>query len=598
MPSVLAIRDLRRRIVRARKANGGDTSLTQLLALDPLSVLRALRAAVAPVYRVERQNWTVGTLVTTLGPALGRRILDVSTSDVTGTTAIRRLWLHAVATAHAARMLAQSSGLLDPEEAWLLGLLHDVPLWLDNLSRRQRGVPVHAPMATWARQWNLPRGLAEVIDRLGALRQSRHGCPKAEDPASLLCAAEFMAEIADFGHEDAADPARELLLASADRSEFLAAQRLRREVEATLRDCGLDLTLPEPDLDVEHAHADEDLSLFSGRQHGDLAQVVLSLLSCSKSASYRGIVTAVTAAALRYMSYDRAWYVKWIKDQNRFVIRAKADLSSRKVVTAPHELAAAEAQVLDRALRDERPVRLDAQEDRGLLHLIGADEALAVPINRDFQTPAFLVLDRQLSTRPIQLLQDSEVAITLGMTATLLNENLLLKRRRQRALKFAVTDPLTRLFNRRMGISVLEQEIARATRLGSPLTVLMLDLDNFKRLNDTHGHVQGDAALRATAEVLRKTLRKEDTICRYGGEEFLVVLPTTEPEDAAILAARLFTAVEQRGMELNLPTTVSIGIAALRSDDTVISVLHRADQALYASKSQGRNRFSIDVDSV
>lgn len=598
MPSVLAIRDLRRRIVRARRATDGDSSLTQLLALDPLSVLRALRAAVAPIYRVERQTWTVGTLVTSLGPALVRRILDVPSADVTGTTAIRRLWLHAVATAHSARMLAQSTGLLDPDEAWLLGLLHDVPAWLDNLSRRQRGVPVHAPMTAWARQWNLPRGIADVIDRLGALRQSRQGCPKPEDPATLLCAAEFMAEIADFGHEDADDPARELLLASADRGEFVAAQRLRREVEATLREFGLDLTLPEPDLDVEPTQADEDLSLFSGRQHGDLAQVVLSLLSCSKSASYRGIVTAVTAAALRYMSYDRAWYVKWIRTQDRFVIRAKADLSSRRVLTAPHALAATESRTLERALREERPTRLEATDEPGLMRLLGADEALVVPINREFQTPAFLVLDRQLSTRPIQLLQDSEVAITLGMTATLLNENLLLKRRRQRALKFAVTDPLTRLFNRRMGISVLEQEMSRAARLGSPLTVVMLDLDNFKNLNDTHGHVQGDVALRATAEVLRKTLRKEDTICRYGGEEFLVVLPTTEPEDAAILAARLFTAVEQRGTELKLPTTVSIGIAALRSGDTVESVLHRADQALYASKAQGRNRFSIDVDSL
>jgi diguanylate cyclase (GGDEF)-like protein len=207
-----------------------------------------------------------------------------------------------------------------------------------------------------------------------------------------------------------------------------------------------------------------------------------------------------------------------------------------------------------------------------------------------------MVLDRSLSARPIQMLRDSDSASTLAITASMLAENLLLRLRRQRAQKFALTDPLTRLFNRRMGITSLDQEIARAHRSGHPMTVLMIDLDDFKKLNDVHGHVQGDHALRAIAEVLRKTLRKSDTICRYGGEEFLVVLPETTAEEASILAARLFTAAEARGREMQLPITVSIGQASIRAEDTVESLLQRADKALYASKSQGRNRFSVDAD--
>jgi diguanylate cyclase (GGDEF)-like protein len=125
----------------------------------------------------------------------------------------------------------------------------------------------------------------------------------------------------------------------------------------------------------------------------------------------------------------------------------------------------------------------------------------------------------------------------------------------------------------------------------------MVDLDEFKKLNDRYGHVVGDQALRATAEVLSKTLRKTDMICRYGGEEFLVVLPETEPEQAAVLAARLFTAVEACGLELELPITVSIGMSAMQSGDGVEQIVNRADQALYASKSQGRNRFSVNVEA-
>ena len=147
-----------------------------------------------------------------------------------------------------------------------------------------------------------------------------------------------------------------------------------------------------------------------------------------------------------------------------------------------------------------------------------------------------------------------------------------------------------------MGINTLEQAVARTDRDKSPLTVLMCDLDHFKRLNDTLGHVQGDAALRATADVLRRSVRRSDTVCRYGGEEFLVVLPDTTPDEATVLATRMFTAVHARGEALELPLSVSIGLTCYRFGDSVESMLLRADRALYASKDYGRNRFSADVE--
>jgi diguanylate cyclase (GGDEF)-like protein len=596
LPSVLAIRDIRRRVRRAFAGTSPSADTARaMLALDPPAVLRGMRAAMSPVYRLERDTWSVGSIVDALGPSLTRRLLDTPATDITGTGPIRQLWLHAIATAHAARMLARTVGILDPEEAYLLGLLHDLPLWLQFLGRRHRGASPPGNTEDWLRHWNLPQRLAAVIEQVQGHRALSRP-PTPVDAATLVCAAELIAELAEFVQPYSVSP--RAVFAMLGKEEFLTAQRLRREVKETLEPFGLDLVLPEPDLDLERLDSDDELELFAGKHSGDIHEIVLSVLGCSKAASYRSIVTATTSAALRYLGYDRAWYVKWIRPSNRFMVRAKADLSSRRVGAALITTTPAEQLAVATAFDTERPVRMEALRngEPGLLQRLGADEALIVPLNREFATPALLLLDRSISTRPIHLLQDSDKATTLALTTTLLTENLLLKRRRTRAQKFALTDPLTRLFNRTMGIRTLELEITRSRVSLRPLTVLMVDLDNFKRLNDTHGHVLGDHALRDTAEVLHKTLRRTDTLCRYGGEEFLVVLPETTPEDATVLATRLFTAVESRGYEAGLPTTVSIGLASLRPEDTVEALLARADQALYASKQQGRNRFSADVD--
>jgi diguanylate cyclase (GGDEF)-like protein len=293
--------------------------------------------------------------------------------------------------------------------------------------------------------------------------------------------------------------------------------------------------------------------------------------------------------------------VKWIRPGNRYMVRAKADLSSRRVGAALITATLPEQTAVATAFDSERPVRMEALRngEPGLLHRLGADEALIVPLNREFATPALLLLDRSISTRPIHLLQDSDKATTLALTTTLLTENLLLKRRRTRAQKFALTDPLTRLFNRTMGIRTLELEITRARVSLKPLTVLMVDLDNFKRLNDTHGHVLGDHALRATAEALHKTLRRSDTLCRYGGEEFLVVLPSTHFGGAVTVAERIWRDITEKRFTIDSSKyhaiTVSIGVGLYPSRDvrTKDALVRAADGALQQAKRDGGNRICV-----
>ncbi len=175
-----------------------------------------------------------------------------------------------------------------------------------------------------------------------------------------------------------------------------------------------------------------------------------------------------------------------------------------------------------------------------------------------------------------------------------------LKLELERHRREALIDPLTGLWNRRAMDSELDELMA--IEPDSPLSVLMLDIDHFKRINDTHGHALGDAVLRHVAEAIRKCLRSNDQAVRYGGEEFLVLLPRTNLVEAAQLAESIRVRVaslrlRRRSDNLVLePFTVSLGVASRRPGDTRDTLLRRTDRALYYSKDSGRNRVSIDAD--
>jgi two-component system, cell cycle response regulator len=171
----------------------------------------------------------------------------------------------------------------------------------------------------------------------------------------------------------------------------------------------------------------------------------------------------------------------------------------------------------------------------------------------------------------------------------------------QMSIEMAIIDALTGLFNRRYMEShlgtLLEQAIAR----GKPLAALVLDIDYFKSINDTHGHDAGDDVLREFALRIKRSIRGIDLACRYGGEEFVVIMPETDMAVAAMVAERLRRRIAadpfsiQQGTR-TVPVTISVGIAALRGkDDSPAALLKRADQALYRAKRDGRNRVVPDA---
>jgi diguanylate cyclase (GGDEF)-like protein len=155
-------------------------------------------------------------------------------------------------------------------------------------------------------------------------------------------------------------------------------------------------------------------------------------------------------------------------------------------------------------------------------------------------------------------------------------------------------DDLTGLGNRRLLRIRLEDELHRAERFGEAVSVLVIDIDHFKSLNDRHGHPTGDASLRKLAGLMARNLRRIDTIARVGGEEFVVLLPRTNLTEASVVAEKLRSVVERTEFpggegQPGGTLTISIGVAALRHDETGADLLARADTALYAAKDRGRN---------
>jgi two-component system, cell cycle response regulator len=170
----------------------------------------------------------------------------------------------------------------------------------------------------------------------------------------------------------------------------------------------------------------------------------------------------------------------------------------------------------------------------------------------------------------------------------------------QLSIEMAITDALTGLYNRRYMETHVGTLVDQAVARGKPLSVLILDIDYFKSINDTHGHDAGDDVLQDFAIRIRKSIRGIDLACRYGGEEFVVVMPETDMAVATMVAERLRRRIAsepfpiQKGTRM-IEVTISIGIAALGSGDDAAAVIKRADQALYRAKRDGRNRVVPDA---
>lgn len=222
--------------------------------------------------------------------------------------------------------------------------------------------------------------------------------------------------------------------------------------------------------------------------------------------------------------------------------------------------------------------------------LTNNDKIGAFPLTSEGEITGCIVarstLDK-LSKRDISYLEQltRQSAITINRANTY-----------SKVLQYATLDALTNLNNRRQFETRLKQEIAITKRQNNPLCAMMIDIDFFKKVNDTYGHASGDEVLRTVASVIKAQLRESDIPARYGGEEFAVLLPYTHIDEAKIVGERLRKAVEETTVQLDdltINVTISMGLAEFTQEETGEELFGRADKALYEAKEGGRNRVCI-----
>lgn len=181
----------------------------------------------------------------------------------------------------------------------------------------------------------------------------------------------------------------------------------------------------------------------------------------------------------------------------------------------------------------------------------------------------------------------------LGKNAQIIEQ---LKVELEKYKEMAIVDELTGILNRRGILDMLTKEISRSERFKLPLSVTMIDIDDFKDVNDTYGHLTGDKVLRAVAQIMKSNIRSIDLLGRYGGEEFLLVFPNTPKENAKIAAEKLRKEVESHRFKYKdkeFRITISAGVAEYSFGDDINSLISKADEALYKAKSSGKNRVEV-----
>jgi len=193
-----------------------------------------------------------------------------------------------------------------------------------------------------------------------------------------------------------------------------------------------------------------------------------------------------------------------------------------------------------------------------------------------------------------------ENGIFVGASGTLIDitkqkeMETLLSESEKRYRELSIIDDLTQLYNSRHFYHQLKMETDRADRYGQPLTLLLLDLDDFKRFNDAYGHIEGDHVLLRLSQVVKRCLRQTDSAYRYGGEEFTILLPMTTSADGAVTAERIRTVFKKEtfspapGQDVHV--TVSIGLAQYKPQEDIKAFVHRVDQLMYQGKKNGKDR--------
>lgn len=328
------------------------------------------------------------------------------------------------------------------------------------------------------------------------------------------------------------------------------------------------------------------------RRRGELRDLAVMAGELQEVHSAEQVVNVLLSHVLHSFGFPRAAVVVGDDDEVRSVWVGERDRASEGHFPAVHARTQKAGQVLRRAW-EERTLQLvrDVSEDSGVLGvaLPDAKNLVVVPMVADGWPIGALVVERGGAVGSMVTRSRVNALVEFAAHASLSLSNAWLMSEIER---LARVDGLTGLANRRSFEEALAQEVARAARSGEPLSVVMFDVDHFKRLNDTHGHQRGDAVLRLIGQVLAESVRQVDIPARYGGEEFVLVLPNCPTSNAFDLADQVRRAVTVSTG--HLAVTISAGVATMPLHaQSGEELMRAADEVLYESKHAGRDRVTV-----
>lgn len=615
---------------------------------------KVLRVANSAMFGARRQIRTVQHAAVMLGMNNVRKYaLTVSVFGVQAAgeseaaqQARRRSWVHAMAVAVLARLIAAELGVGGVEEAAVAGLVHDIgkvvfdivrpgeydrvielmhkeQLDLRSAERLVFGTDHSILGGELAQRWGLHSDLVAALEHHHEVQCVKSAAPGKLSPLHLVHLANFLChQIGLTSHAgqtpDIVDVAgwSRVGVSVPDLASLLGS--VQGEIERSLDYFELGPVSLVDYCDAEEPGgtplaandlAGDEVQHRLRQRIADLLLVTDGILTVRAEATVREVLDHVASGPLRRLGFART--VIYASDpENSQLLRLRA---VHGAVARSESLPTIALSDLDdplvATLHAGRTARLRSRADwdagqSPLLDALQPGSCGVAPLRMVGQVVGFVLADNRAAGAPVT---DSDLHV---LDAVAKQVSLLLDRaaayerlasRTEVLEDLAFRDPLTGLYNFRYLEESLEMEIRRAERYGGAFSILMLDIDHFKRLNDSYGHQAGDKALQRFAETVKSALRDSDLLFRYGGEEFTVLLPDTRKSRAVIPAENVRRAVESADMEAVAPgaglrVTCSIGVASYPDDArTRASLIGFADDALYRAKHGGRNRVVVAV---
>jgi len=623
----------------ARSEDQSTQEIAHLIKADPALTAKVLKVINSPFYGSQLNICTASHAAAMLGlPALrslahGIEVYPERPADEASLD-WEKFWIHSLAVAVASQEVARLVSFDLPEEAYIGGLLHDIgKVVLDLYSPPEhrgellsnfgdRGLSLGAERASLgtdhaqvgalvAEQWHLPRNLRDVIqfhhepaERTRSFPAPHRALIGIVTLADRLCCREGYG--LEFDPESMSEP---LLLPDGSELGEVRIGEVVAEIEEAITG-----VLTRFGFDVSGANSLKVLQRESARARvgskarpngSDPRELIFSVAELVHEFRQVENPDAIVERALdgiqTGMDFDRLLFLQLDSEEGELRGRYLRDRTRLPVDPGTVGVPLNPDGLVGATLRQGIAQRVDNWATDGeLLSLLGVVEVAVAPVIVNRQPVGVLCADYFFQNREIS---DTDVALLgiLGTNLGLAVENRVLSRKAFRLKALASKDELTGIHNRRSLMRLLQNEVDRAKRYGSPLSVVMVDIDHFKPFNDTYGHQVGDTILAEVAQLIVKESRDIDIIGRYGGEEFLIALPETHADQGIVYAERLRASVDRYGVETQKlypdisPITISAGVTVLqRGDDDIEQLIRRSDHALYAAKDRGRNRVCVD----